>query len=67
MCSLVYNDFISSRNPIGHQFKYYAKSSQTHSMEALDITKNINSFNTEPPGQTETCNATDIFRQRRFM
>ena len=53
MCSLVYNGFISSRNPIGHQFKYYAKSSQTHSMEALDISKIINSFNTRAPlGET---------------
>ena len=49
MCSLVYNDFVSSRNLIGQQFKYYAKSSQNHSMEALDITKNINSFNMRPP------------------
>ena len=37
-CSLVYNDFISSRNLIGQQCKYYAKSSQNHLMEALDIT-----------------------------
>ena len=49
MCSLVYNDFISSRNLIGQQFKYYAKSSQNHSVEALDITKNINSFNIRAP------------------
>ena len=33
-CSLVYNDFISSRM----ENKYYAKSSQNHSMEASDIT-----------------------------
>ena len=53
MCSLVYNDFISNRNLIGQQLKYYAKSSQNHSMEALDITKNINSFNMRAPlGET---------------
>ena len=36
-CSLLYNDFISSRNLIGQQYKYYAKSSQNHSMNSLDI------------------------------
>ena len=45
---LVYNDFISSRNLIGQQYKYYAKSSQNHSMDALNIiTKNINNIDSQ--------------------